>query len=79
MIAVTGILPGGVSGKQTKKGGLRKDTGALNYNEYYTKQPTRYIYPLLKAHKLTLEYLREISSNVIKEKGYSSTLDSRKS
>ena len=52
LTAVTGILPGGANGKLKKNDGTRKDTRAIDSNEYFVKQPTPYVYPLLKAHKL---------------------------
>ena len=30
----------------------------LDSNEYFVKQPTPYVYPLLKAHKLKLDDLK---------------------
>ena len=54
LASVTGLLPGGVSGKLKKKDGSRKYTHAIDSNEFFVKQQTPYIYPLLKAHKLKI-------------------------
>ena len=43
-----------------KNDGTRKDTRAIDSNEFFVKQPTPYIYPLLKAHKLNLAELKQV-------------------
>ena len=68
LTAVTGVLPGGVSGKLTKRDGTRKDTHAIDYNEYFAKQLTPYVYPLLKAHKLKLEDLKKVKPEEVSTK-----------
>ena len=60
LVAVTRVLPGGVNGNLKKRDGSRKDTRAIDSNEFFVKQQTPYIYPLLKAHKLKLEDLKKI-------------------
>ena len=68
LTAVTGVLPGGVSGKLKKKDGTRKDTHAIDSNEYFAKQSTPYVYPLLKAHKLNLDELKKVKPHEVSEK-----------
>ena len=58
LTAVTGILPGGTKGNLKNKDGTRKDTRAIDSNECFVQQSTPYVYPLLKAHKLSIEELR---------------------
>ena len=69
LISVTGILPGGVSGKlfdsKTKE---RKDTRTTDSNEYFTIQSTPYVYPLLKAHKLDINDLNQVSPSEVSQK-----------
>ena len=58
MIAVTGLLPGGGNGQlKTNTGGVRF-THATDSKELFAQQRTPYVYPLLKAHKLTLADLQ---------------------
>ena len=59
LTAVTGILAGGANGKLKTENGELKFTRATNSNELFSQQPTPYVYPLLKAHKLTMEQLLE--------------------
>ena len=67
--AVTGILPGGVSGKlKHPNTNLRKDTRAIDSNELFTQQTTPYVYPLLKAHKLHFEELKSIKPDEVSQK-----------
>ena len=69
LIAVTGMLPGGVSGDLINmKDGSRKDAHAVDYNEFFAKQRTPHIYPLLKAHKLALADLIEVKPDEVCEK-----------
>ena len=68
LITVTGILPGGVSGKLKKGDGTRKDTRVIDTNEYFAKQPTPYVYPLLKAHKLNLVDLKNVKPDEVSQK-----------
>ena len=66
LTAVTGILPGGVSGELVNnKTGQRKDTRAIDSNELFTEQSTPYVYPLLKAHKLTLDKLKNVKPDEV--------------
>ena len=66
--AVTGLLAGGADGKlKTASGGI-KFTRATDSNELFTQQKTPYIYPLLKAHKVSLEELRRIKPEEVHEK-----------
>ena len=66
LTAVTGILPGGVSGELVNsKTGQRKDTRAIDSNELFTEQSTPYVYPLLKAHKLTLDELKNVKPDEV--------------
>ena len=67
--AVTGILPGGVSGDLINmKDGSRKNTHAVDYNKFFVKQRTPHIYPLLKAHKLAFADLKEVNPDEVCEK-----------
>ena len=42
-------VQGGVSGTLKKRDGTPKDTQAIDSNEYFAKQTTTYVYPLLKS------------------------------
>ena len=68
LTSVTGLLPGGVKGSLKNKDGTIKYTRAIDTNEYFSKQDTPYIYPLLKAHKLTLEELKSIKPDEVCDK-----------
>ena len=68
LIAVTGILPGGANGVLKNKDGSRKDTRAIDSNECFVKQPTPYVYPLLKAHKLSIEELKNVKPDEVSQK-----------
>ena len=58
----------GVTGKLKTESGELKFTRAINSNELFSKQPTPYVYPLLKAHKLTMAQLLEVKYNEVCEK-----------
>ena len=60
LTAVTGLLPGGVKGDLKNNDGSIRYTRAIDANEYFTRQNTPYIYPLLKGHKLPLEELKSV-------------------
>ena len=68
LTAITGLLPGGTKGDLKNKDGCLKYTRAIDTNEYFSKQDTPYIYPLLKAHKLTLDELKVIKPEEVYEK-----------
>ena len=44
------------------------DTRAIDANEFFAKQDTPYIYPLLKAHKLILEDLKTVKAEEVCDK-----------
>ena len=68
LIGVTGLLPGGANGQlKTKTGGI-KFTHATDSNELFSQQRTPYVYPLLKAHKIPLEELRNIKPEEVHTK-----------
>jgi hypothetical protein len=68
LIAVTGLLPGGADGKlKTNSGGV-KFTRATDSNELFAQQRTPYVYPLLKAHKLSLSDLQKVKPDEVHEK-----------
>ena len=68
LTVVTGLLPGGVSGKLKNNDGSLKFTHALDMNEFFSRQDTPYIYPLLKAHKLRLEELKTVKPDEVCDK-----------
>ena len=45
-----------------------KYTRAIDANEFFTKQNTPYVYPLLKGHKLTLDELKSIKPEEVSDK-----------
>jgi len=66
LTAVTGLLPGGVNGKLIhREDGSLKYTHVLDTNEYFARQGTPYVYPLLKAHKLTLDELKQVKPDEV--------------
>ena len=65
LTAVTGLLTGGRNGKLKNKDGSVKFTCVINNNELFTKQSTRYVYPLFKVHKLSIEELNTIAANEV--------------
>ena len=68
LTAVTGILAGGAKGNCKNHDGTLKFTRAINSNELFSKECTPYVYPLLKAHKLSLEQLLSVKPNEVVEK-----------
>ncbi len=67
LVAVTGLLPGGIDGKlKTATGGVRF-THATDSNELFAQQKTPYVYPLLKAHKVPLEQLKTIKPEEVEK------------
>ena len=68
VISVTGLLPGGVTGDLKNNDGTIKYTRTVDTNEYFAKQRTPYIYPLLKAHKLSLDELKSIKPTEVSNK-----------
>ena len=68
LASVTGLLAGGADGKlKTASGGI-KFTRATDSNELFAQQKTPYIYPLLKAHKVPLEELKQVKPEEVYEK-----------
>ena len=65
LTSVTGLLAGGKNGKLKIKSGALKFTKALSNKELFCKQSTPYIYPLFKAHKLTLDELINVSPDEV--------------
>ena len=65
LAAVTGLVAGGKNGKLRNKDGTFKFTKALSNKELFCKQTTPYIYPLFKAHKLTLDELINVLPNEV--------------
>ena len=53
---------GGVSGKLKNDDGSIKYTKVLDSKELFSKQRSPYVYPLFKAHKITLEDLLKVSA-----------------
>ena len=68
LTAVTGILPGGAKGTLKNQDGSRKDTRAIDSNECFVQQPTPYVYPLLKAHKLSIDELCNVKPDEVHHK-----------
>ena len=60
LTAVTGLLAGGKNGKLKNRDGTLKFTQALSNKELFYRQCTPYIYPLFKAHKLTMDELLNV-------------------
>ena len=60
LAAITGLLAGGKTAKLKNKNGSIKFTQALSNKELFCKQSTPYVYPLFKAHKLTMDELVNI-------------------
>ena len=60
LAAVTGVLAGGANGKLKMNNGDIKFTRALDSNELFSEQRTPYVYPLLKAHKLSIDEIKQI-------------------
>ena len=63
LTAVTGLLAGGKTGKLKNKDGSLKFTRVTSSNELFAKQVTPYVYPLFKAHKLSMDELLQIKPN----------------
>ena len=53
LASVTGLLAGGKSGKLKNKNGSLKFTNILSSKELFAQQMTPYVYPLIKAHKVS--------------------------
>jgi hypothetical protein len=68
LAAVTGVLAGGANGKLTTETGETKFTRALDSNELFSEQRTPYVYPLLKAHKLSLDEIKQVKPDEVHEK-----------
>ena len=60
LAAITGLLAGGKNGKLRNRNGSIKYTQAVSNKELFCKQSTPYIYPLFKAHKLTMDELLNV-------------------
>ena len=61
LAAVTSLLAGGANGKLKTKDNYMKFTRTLPNNELFAKQSTPYVYPLFKAHKLSMLELLNVS------------------
>ena len=68
LCAVTGQLAGGSNGNLRRKDHRLKYTRATDMNELFTKQKTPYIYPLLKAHKLSMAEIVKIKPDEVCDK-----------
>lgn len=65
LAAVTGLLAGGVNGKLQNKDKSMKFTRTLCNSELFAKQRTPYVYPLFKAHKLSMVDLLNIPPDAV--------------
>ena len=68
LAAVTGLLAGGSYGTLKTASGGMKFTHATDSNVLFAEQKTPYIYPLLKAHKLSLTELKQIKPEDVHER-----------
>ena len=68
LAAVTGLLAGGANGTLKTASGGMKFTHATDSNELFAEQKTPYVYPLLKAHKIPLEQLKEVKPGEVHKK-----------
>ena len=68
LTAVTGLLAGGKDGKRKNRDGSIKFTNVLSSKELFSKQVTPYVYPLLKAHKITMSELLKLKPDEIHSK-----------
>ena len=68
LAAVTGILAGGANGKLKMDNGDTKFTRALDSNELFSEQRTPYVYPLLKAHKLSIDEIKQVKPDEVHQK-----------
>ena len=57
LIAVTGLIAGGSSGKLKNRNGSMKFTHLLSQKELFAQQKIPYVYPYFKAHKVPFESL----------------------
>ena len=60
MVAVTGLIPGGSSGKLKNKNGSMKFTHMLSQKELFAQQKIPYVYPYFKAHKVPFQSLLKV-------------------
>ena len=68
LTAITGLLPGGVSGKLRNVDGSIKFTRIKASNELFSKQTTPYVYPLFKLHKLHIDDILQLQPDHVAEK-----------
>ena len=67
LTAVTGLLPGGVSGTLLNQDGSLKFTRIKENNELFAKQSTPYVYPLFKLHKVPIERIIHLQPSEVAE------------
>ena len=65
LTAVCGLIAGGMDGKKRKKDGSLKYTQVISQKELYAEQPTPYVYPLFKAHKVPKNVLLNTAPDLV--------------